>query len=474
MSEPIGRFLIVDYDRSRVDDVRRMSTYARESYGTAVTLVRADPTSVDAGLCDEVIDLDPLRPDFADAAERLLGPRRDQFVAGVVFSDDAVRSGAELLARLGLRTDSPELAAGAACKHAYRRSEAAHRKLLTAQRLLVPDVARVDSCEGLADFARWHPEGFVVKPAREGDNRGVVVVGPGDCVDAAFAEVGPYVENGVICEELLPYRREYSFDGLGSLSFVTEKVRAAGRYPVELAQILPARLDHAGRSAVERAGRQVNWLVGQCEGPFHHEIRLSDDGSRTAVVAPHRRPAGMKIWDLAYWVYGVDLHQRWVDAAFGNTAGPALSAPACSAATVMLGVKTDRDFAPEDVVAGPSPLEYAVAATAAAHRLLPGELVVTGFDWLSPARRRLHATPRDGADFAAQGCVVLTAPGTDMGEIVRTLREVWLDTLDACTGRFPAPAQVPAQVRGEHDAETETELEPEARAQVPVMGGAGR
>ncbi|MCP3819183.1 biotin carboxylase [Streptomyces sp. A3M-1-3] len=419
-----------------------MSTYARDHYGAAVTLVRADPTSVDAGICDEVIDLDPLRADFVEAAEKLLGHRRDEFAAGIVFSDNAVKSGAVLLERLGLRIDSAELAGGAFCKHEYRLSEAAHRKLLSAQRLLVPDFATVDSREGLDAFASAHPDGFVVKPAKEGNNRGVVLVRPGDDLDAAFAEVSPYVERGVICEEILPYQREYSFDGLGQLSFVTEKVSATGRYPVEVAQILPARLNHAERSAVERAGRQVNWLVGQCDGPFHNEIKLSDDASRTAVVEPNRRPAGMKIWSLAHWVYGIDFYHRWVDAAFGNTAGATLPEPTCSAATVMLGVKTDRRFSPEDVTPGATPFEDAVAATAAAHRLLPHELSVKEFAWLPAVRRELHATARDNADFAAQGCVVLSAAGVDMSEIVRTLRDAWLDALDAC-----CPSAGPGPVR---------------------------
>lgn len=73
------------------------------------------------------------------------------------------------------------------------------------------------------------------------------------------------------------------------------------------------------------------------------------------------------------------------------------------------------------------------------------------FAWLSPARRDLHATARDNADFAAQGCVVLTAPGADMSEVVSTLRATWSDVLDASTGRGTrsealraAPAAAPA------------------------------
>ncbi|MFG3308656.1 acetyl-CoA carboxylase biotin carboxylase subunit family protein [Streptomyces wuyuanensis] len=450
MPETSSRFLIIDYNLNRVDDVRHISTYVRERHGAAVTLIRGAPTPADAGMCDEVIDLDPLRPDFVEAAEELLRPRREEFEAGIVFSDNAVHSGAVLLERLGLAVDDAELAAGAFCKYEYRLGEAGHRRLLSAQRLLVPDFATVDSLQDLHAFAAAHPDGFVVKPAKEGNNRGVVMVRPGDDVEAAFGEVLPYLEGGVVCEEILPWAREFSFDGLGPLSFVTAKISATGRYPVEVAQVLPARLNHVERTTLERTGRQVNWLVGQLEGPFHNEIRLSDDGSRAAVVEPNRRPAGMKIWSLARWVYGIDLYHRWVDVAFGRAADLSLPEPVCQAATVLLGVRTDRLFSPDDVTPGASPFDQAVAATAARHGFGPHELVVKEFAWLSPQRRPLHATARDNADFAAQGCVVLTAPGADMSDIVQTLRRAWLDALDdACPGLDrelpePLPAVSPA------------------------------
>ncbi|WP_280696611.1 biotin carboxylase [Kitasatospora sp. GP82] len=422
--------MIIDYNLSRIDDVRHLRNYARDRYGAEVTLIRANPTEADAEICDEVIDLDPLRNDFEEVGEKLLSGHRGRIKAGIVFSDNAVQSGAALLQRLGLAVDSPELALGAFCKHEYRLGEARHADLLAAQRMMVPDFTEVGSLDGLHAFASRHPEGFVVKPTKEGNNRGVVVVRPGDDIRAAFAEVLPYLEGGVICEQIIPYRREYSFDGLGHLSFVTEKVSASGRYPVEVAQVLPARLDEVERSTLERAGRQVNWLVGQCDGPFHNEIKLSDNGTHAAVVEPNRRPAGMKIWSLAHWVYGIDFYHRWVDSAFQNAAPLMLPEPTCSAATVMLGVKSDRLFAPEDLDPRATPFEDAVAATADHHGLRADELSVKEFAWISPQRRELHGTPRDNADFSAQGCIVLSTKRADIRDVVHTLRELWLDALD--------------------------------------------
>ncbi|MFG2228230.1 acetyl-CoA carboxylase biotin carboxylase subunit family protein [Streptomyces sp. NPDC048644] len=436
MTRPI--LLIVDYNLSRIDEVRHLRDHARERHGATVVLIRADPTDADHAMADEVIDLDPLRDDFAEVGEKLLGDRRGQIRAGIVFSDNAVRSGAALLERLGVPVDSPQLAEGAFSKYRHRLGEARVADLLAAQRIMVPDFAEIASLDQLRDFARDHREGFVVKPAAEGNNRGVVVVRHGDDLTAAFAEVLPYLEGGVICEELIPYRREYSFDGLGPLAFLTEKISAHGRYPVEIAQVLPAGVDEHERATLERAGRQANWLVGQCDGPFHNEIKLSDDGLRAGVVEPNRRPGGMKIWSLARWVYGIDLHHRWVDAAFGTAADAGRLVPGCSAATVMLGVGSDRSFCPRDVAAGTDPFTDAVHATAERFGLAEGELTVTEFSWLSPERRDLHAVARDNADFAAQGCIVLRGDRADIRTVVHALRDAWSHALDRALA-LPAP-----------------------------------
>ncbi|WP_092928062.1 ATP-grasp domain-containing protein [Actinopolyspora alba] len=429
MTGPI--LIIVDYNLSRIDEVRHLQEYARERHSATVILIRADPTETDHAIADEVIDLDPLSDDFAELGEKLLADRRERIKAGIVFSDNAVRSGVELLERLGVAVDSPHLAEGAFSKHSYRLGESRVADLLTAQGIMVPAFAKISSFEELSVFARDHAEeGFVVKPAVEGNNRGVVAVRPGDDLTAAFAEVLPYLDSGVICEEFIPYRREYSFDGLGSLEFLTEKISARGRYPVEIAQVLPAAVDEYELVTLKRTGRQANLLVGQRNGPFHNEIKLSDDGLSAAIVEPNRRPAGMKIWSMARWVYGIDLHHRWVDTAFGTAANTGQLVPRCSAATVMLGVGSDRSFSPDDVAVGANPFAEAVQATAEWFGLGEGELTIMEFSWLSPARRELHAVARDNADFAAQGCVVLHGDRADIRTVVYALREAWSDALD--------------------------------------------
>jgi len=435
-----GILLIIDYNLSRVADVAHMVAYARERHEMRTLLVRANPGAHDLSICDEVIDLDPTRADFVDLALTQLAPRRDALRGGIVFSDNAVHSGALLLERLGLRVDNAMLALGAFSKHAYRLAERHHHALLDAQHVFAPDCVSITSVAELKTFADAHPDGFVVKPSCEGNNRGVIVVRAGDDLRAVFDEVAPYLAGGVICEQMIPYRREYSYDGIGTLSFVTEKVSATGRYPVEVAQVLPARLTSVEQHTLERAGQLCNMLVGQRDGPFHNEIKLSDEGMHAAVVEPNRRPGGMKIWSLAEAVYGIDLYALWVDSVLGASSASILPAPKRQAATVMLGVPHDGIFSPASLGDGILLFEQVLTATSAQHNLRPGQLHPGEFGWLSHDARIVHAVAHDNADFVAQATIILDtvdAEGhgdtrnADIRDIVATLRDRWLTMLSA-------------------------------------------
>ena len=422
--------LVVDYNLTRIDDVARIAAYVRQRHAGKVVLVRANPTARDFEVADHVVDLDPRAPGFVQEALEQLAPLRGELRGGVVLSDNAVQSGAALLEELGLTVDSATLAHGAFSKYHYRQSELRHSELFHAQRVMVPESIEVHSLADIHAFAVKHRKGFVVKPSCEGNNRGVVMVREGDDLKAAFHEVAPYLDGGVICEQVIPYRREYSCDGLGSFAFVTEKVSAGGRYPVEIAQIQPAELTEEERATLGRAGRLANLLVGQCDGPFHNEIKLSDDGRYAAVVEPNRRPGGMRIWSLAKWVYGVDLYERWVDRVLGLPATPLAANPARSAATVMLGVWRERMFAPEDVHPDNTLLADALAATASVHGLCTEDLRVQEFGWVSPRRRLMPEVPRDNADFVAYVCILLETTQVRIHDVIPTLREKWALALE--------------------------------------------
>lgn len=343
-SQPV--LLIIDYNLSRIGEVSQMRDYARSRWGAQTWLIRSNPQPADLTISDAVFDVDPLSERFVEQALDALGQNRDRISAGLVFSDNAVASGAALL------------------------------------------------------------------------------------------EVAPYLESGVLAEQLIPYRREFSYDGLASLSFVTEKVSAEGRYPVEIAQVLPARLTAVEHQTLLKTGAHINRLIGQQKRPFHNEIKLSDDGTRAAVVEPNRRPGGMKIWSLAQYVHGPNLFEYWIDSVFGTELPANLPAPSRSAATVMLGVHRDVDFAPRDLPNDAHPFSRALQATAAHFRLSSTELIAHEFAWLGLDTRPIRSTPRDNADFAAQVCIVLDNPRVDIRDVVKTLREQWLIALkDALEGQ---------------------------------------
>ncbi|WP_414440193.1 ATP-grasp domain-containing protein [Burkholderia sp. 22PA0106] len=437
MSETSPLLLIVDYNLTRIADVAHLVRVAHAHHRVDTLLIRAAPGPRDREICRYVIDLDPLADDFVEAAEAALAPYRARLRAGLVFSDNAVQRGAALLERLGLPVDSAALAAGAFSKRDYRLAEDAVRTLLDAQRIMAPRSAAIASLADVQAFAQAHPAGFVIKPSCEGNNRGVAVVRAGDRLDAAFALVEPYLANGAICEALIPYRREYSFDGVGDTAFITEKVSADGQYPVEVAQILPARLSVAERASLSRAGRIANLLVGQRDGPFHNEIKLSDDGTRAAVVEPNRRPAGMKIWTIAQAVYAVDFYALWVDAAFGHPRDVRLEAGSTHAATVMLGVPEDGEFTPPATAQGEALLAATFAQAAERCGLPASALHLIEWGWLSPHTRFIPAVARENGDFAAQACLAVDGARADIREVVQAVRAAWVAQLASAGFHVP-------------------------------------
>ncbi|MDF2642527.1 MAG: biotin carboxylase [Pseudomonas sp.] len=421
--------LIVDYNLSRIGDVLHMRNYARARWGAETWLVRSDPQDHDLAISDRVIDADPLADDFIRQALAQLGDDAARISAGMVFSDNAVASGAALLERLGLPVDDAELALGAFDKLAYRIAEYEQRALLNQSGVMLPDFQAIECLNDVRNFAVRQERGFVIKPACEGNNRGVVMVTPGGDCEQAFNEVAPYLDGGVLAEAFITFTREYSYDGLGELWFITEKVSATGRYPVEVAQILPARLDEHERQAIRLAGEQVNRLVGQRIGPFHNEIKLSDSDCRTAVIEPNRRPGGMKIWTLAQAVHGLDLYAAWVDSVFAATIPADLPPATCSAATVMFGAPHDMTLDVADLGKIHSMVDETLARTAHALDLARKDLVLLECAWIAGHSRLIHAIPRDNSDFVAHACVALHDASVDIRDLVTVLREQWLEIL---------------------------------------------
>ncbi|KPW29148.1 Uncharacterized protein ALO66_03653 [Pseudomonas coronafaciens pv. atropurpurea] len=422
--------LLVDYNLSRIGDVLHIRNYARKRWNAETWLVRGSPQEHDLHMSDRVIDADPLAPDFIHRALGILGDDAIRISAGMVFSDNAVVSGAVLLEQLGLQVDDSGLALGAFDKLAYRIAERRMHLQLKKLGVLLPDFQQIKCVNDVRNFALRQDSGFVLKPACEGNNRGVVMVMPGGDCEQAFAEVAPYLDMGVLAEAFITFTREYSYDGLGDLWFITEKISASGRYPVEVAQILPARLSEQERQAIRQAGEQVNHLVGQQTGPFHNEIKLSDNDFSTAVIEPNRRPGGMKIWTLAHAVHGLDMYAAWVDSVFAVPVPTAMPAATCSAATVMLGVPHDMTFEVAELGKVQTMVNDTLILAAQKLGMEKKDIALIECAWISGQARLIHAVPRDNSDFVAHACIALHDARVDIRDLVATMREQWLEVLN--------------------------------------------
>lgn len=426
LTQPSDAFLlIIDYNLSRVDDVAYMQRYAYDRYGIKTLLIRPNPSLRDYQIADYVLALDPRAADFVPTALIALTPFRAQLRGGLVFSDNAVQTGAQLLEQLNLPVDDGTLAAGAFSKIDYRQIEAEHRSLLEPQGMFIPAYTTIHSADELLEFIQRYPAGVVLKPACEGNNRGVIFLDANADVHQALQEVEPYLANGIVCEQIIPFQREYSFDGLGHLTFVTEKCSAEGRYPVETGQILPARLKPTQRHLIQRIGKLANLLVGQCHGPFHNEIKIKSDATAAAVVEPNRRPAGMKIWSLAERVYGVNFYQLWVDQVLGQPLPEQLPTPKGVAATMMLGAPCDGQLQlPPELQAEPQHL-FDLALELYHRDRSVDELEWFGFTFLAPKTHQVRAVPKENGDFLAMVCVYSPNAELDILTLKTTIDHCW-------------------------------------------------
>lgn len=421
-------FIIVDYNLTRIDDVMGMVRYAQDKYNLKTILIRQNATSVDLSITDLVIDLDPRSKNFVDDAIRALLPYSGNLVGGIVFSDNAVYSGAMLLEKLGLNVDSSIQAEASFSKIKYRQIEGNFRCLLESQNIFVPKYKIVNSIESLKEFSETCKDGFVLKPACEGNNRGVMILNSNDDLMTALLNVESYIADGVICEELIPFRNEYSYDGLAHLSFITKKLSATGKYPVEYGQIIYPKLRH---EAVRRAGRLANLFTGQLNGPFHNEIKVSSDYQMAAIIEPNRRPAGMRIWSLAEKVFDLNFYHLWLDKVIANTLPEELPNSSKIAAIRMLGSPRNGYLDFSALMQRDCQL-LKVRLFESLRRKLVDFNKIEFFDF------RVHKVtgdhvfyiPRDNSDFIAQISLIIDDQIMDVEAVMECVNQTWLNIID--------------------------------------------
>jgi hypothetical protein len=401
-----------------------MRRIVNSEHGLKLILVRPEQAAVDRDICDEFIEFDLQDPLgaiglFDEFKKRGLRPK-----GGFVFSDRSMNVGTELLGLLGLTSSSYEFANRALNKYSYRSNEFL-LKSSSDPGFYFPRFRSV-SCREELDFCIGQMGlPLILKPASEGNNRGVSRISSLDEIESAWNVVSPYASGGIIVEEWIPLEREYSFDGFGHIEFITRKISATGRYPVERGQQVPAILQDQEFDAIKTAGRIANQIVDGHLTAFHNEIKIGrmpmDLKVRAAVVEPNRRPGGMQIWDLAERVYGVNLYREMIRFLIGLAPIRALPSPKGIAAIRMLGPIEDRDW----------DMSNADTLTLLGD-CLPSRTDIEFFDLKSHKSigNFVRVVPLQNSDFVASFCAF--SPRIDeqhLDAIMNQVEQTWLEKL---------------------------------------------
>lgn len=150
---------------------------------------------------------------------------------------------------------------------------------------------------------------IVLKPRAGGLSEGVFIVRDDAELVRHWAWTRAVEDGPLLAEEYLT-GLEYSVesmsrDGVHEIVMITEKVTTGLPRFVELGHQLPARLDEADRTAIEKLILAFLNLIEQRTGPAHSELRLTPAGPR--LIEAQTRTGGDQIWEMCELATGVDL-----------------------------------------------------------------------------------------------------------------------------------------------------------------------
>ena len=194
--------------------------------------------------------------------------------------------------------------------------------------LAVPAFARCESPNEAYEFARKHGFPLVVKPSRGWGQRGVARVESQAELAPAFAQARAHSAGAglpVVVVETWFAGREYSVNGWiedGRLvSYcVTERITVPGNQPlgVMIAEVFPSGLGAADEERVIEEARRGAAALGHRRGPCYSQVGLGPSGCILFETAA--RLGGGFDADVTRLASGVDLYERLLGVAFGDTA----------------------------------------------------------------------------------------------------------------------------------------------------------
>ncbi|WP_236637387.1 ATP-grasp domain-containing protein [Photorhabdus australis] len=306
--------LVLDYLPARIGEIANIRDYIRHNYSLELVIISDMLSGEEKDITPFVYHIPVRTENYVDSVMAVIAELK-MTCAGILPFMDAVSGYAAVIAKkLNVYGDDPELSFAGIEKYQFRQQETQILPLLMAQRIKTPRYTFINDIKELEEFYDSVPYGVIIKPNCGRANLGVVAVKDRSKISAAFAQsVAQSGGNQILAEELITFDTEYSYDGIGCMAFLTQKVSQKGEFPVEIGQIVPAQCDGRNVIALHKAGQAMNLISGQILGAFHNEIKQDSETGETFLVETNRRPAGMRIWDMANRVYGISLQEIWVD-----------------------------------------------------------------------------------------------------------------------------------------------------------------
>lgn len=307
-------FIVVGYNNTRIYDVRKLRRLCRQHHRAELILVNDIVSKHDdsASLHTIITSLNEQAiSDSLSNVQNIIERLALKPVGVLPFSEKGLLLGAELAQYYQLNGPTPREAEIGVDKRLFRECDndmpnppLGYQSIPYKQVYSVPELKQlVDELGGKA----------FIKPAQEGNSRGCIAIHSEKDSDNAWNVVEPYVEDGVIVEALVDDAKEYSFDSVANVCWLTEKFTVDGDFSAEYQQIVPAKLSALHKALLTDAGLRIKSVTAPNYGCWHNEVFLRSDDT-TCAVEPNMRPAGMRIWDLANisfkdfnpWLYWLD------------------------------------------------------------------------------------------------------------------------------------------------------------------------
>ncbi|ELQ9311457.1 hypothetical protein R3D73_004473 [Serratia marcescens] len=418
--------LVLDYLPMRINELVSIKKYAKEKYDLEMVIISEQLSGEEKGFFDYVYHLPVSSHNYQDEVLNIIQKIDMQCVCILPFMDAVSGHAAVIAKKMGLYGDSAELSFAGIDKLRFREQESILKEFLDAQSIAIPRYSEIISYNQLVDFFKLCPAGIVIKPTDGRANIGVKVIKDLDQLEESYKstrQISP--DSKIIAEELIGFDAEFSYDGVGVLSFLTQKVIQKGEYPVELGQIVPAQCSATQTLALIKAGQCINLISGQRYGAFHNEIKLNTSTEETFLVETNRRPAGMRIWDMANKVYGVSLQHIWVDHLIQGYSDTQCMPPVGSAFLINL-------LSPKDgVISRKMNIEAVKEKTISLVKELFSSFnyEIIGIKINIKENTIVYKIPKTNNEFCGYVCVYMNEPNVHHQELMNSIVTAWMEMI---------------------------------------------